>query len=371
LPTQRGDLDWGSLINMKNIRANFVATGSYIPERSVDNLEFAEFEFADKNGELLLKENTEIISKFKSITGISKRCYAGDAQRASDLGVLAAEDALRSSGIDRETIDYIIVAHNFGDVSHGSNRVEQVPSLATRVKHGLKIRNANCVAYDLIFGCPGWLEGVIQASYFIRSGDAKRCLIIGTETLSRVSDPHDRDSMIYSDGSGAIIMEATTENKGILAHRTQTHAGEEATFLNVGPSYDTTGKTGDNTFIKMNGRKLYEFALTHVPLVVKSVLDKSGLHLKDIKKVLIHQANEKMDFAILKRLFNLYGYEEFDEQIMPMTISWLGNSSVATIPTMLDLIMKGKMEHEINPGDKVVLASVGAGMNINAVVYQF
>jgi 3-oxoacyl-[acyl-carrier-protein] synthase-3 len=131
---------------MSGIGVNFVATGSCIPERSVDNLEFAEFEFADKNGAQLVKENTEIINKFESITGISKRCYAGDTQRASDLGVLAAEDALQSSGINRETIDYIIVAHNFGDVSHGGSRVEQVPSLATRVKHGLKIRNPNCVA---------------------------------------------------------------------------------------------------------------------------------------------------------------------------------------------------------------------------------
>jgi 3-oxoacyl-[acyl-carrier-protein] synthase-3 len=96
------------------------------------------------------------------------------------------------------------------------------------------------------------------------------------------------------------------------------------------------------------------------------------MSLTQVKKILIHQANEKMDNAILERLFQLYGIKNIPENIMPMTIGWLGNSSVATIPTMLDLILKGKLpNHEIKSGDKVVIASVGAGMNINALVYQF
>lgn len=107
-------------------------------------------------------------------------------------------------------------------------------------------------------------------------------------------------------------------------------------------------------------------------MVVKQALDKANTHLSEIKKVLIHQANEKMDEAILSRLFKLYGLEFTNKMIMPMTISWLGNSSVATIPTLLDLMLNHKIEHQaIAPGDKVVFASVGAGMNINAVVYQF
>jgi 3-oxoacyl-[acyl-carrier-protein] synthase-3 len=128
----------------------------------------------------------------------------------------------------------------------------------------------------------------------------------------------------------------------------------------------------NNLYLKMNGRKLYEFALNQVPLVVKAALDKAGVNLTEIKKVLIHQANDKMDAAILSRLFKLYGIENTDDSLMPMTISWLGNSSVATVPTLLDLIQKGKMEgQQINKGDKVVMASVGAGMNINAIIYQF
>ncbi len=122
----------------------------------------------------------------------------------------------------------------------------------------------------------------------------------------------------------------------------------------------------------MDGRKIYEYALKNVPLVIQQALQKSGTELTDVKKVLVHQANGKMDEAILKRLFKLYGIRETPHDVMPMTISTLGNSSVATIPTLLDLIMKHQMEnHEFKQGDKVVMASVGAGMNINALVYQF
>jgi 3-oxoacyl-[acyl-carrier-protein] synthase-3 len=121
----------------------------------------------------------------------------------------------------------------------------------------------------------------------------------------------------------------------------------------------------------MHGRKLYEYALATVPGVVKESLDRAGLGLGDVRKVLLHQANDKMDDAILKRLFRLYGEPEIPAGILPMTISWLGNSSVATVPTLLDLIWREQLEgHRLSAGDVVVLASVGAGMNINSVVYR-
>ncbi len=121
----------------------------------------------------------------------------------------------------------------------------------------------------------------------------------------------------------------------------------------------------------MYGRKVYNFALTNVPLAMKSCLDKSNVAIKDIKKIFIHQANEKMDEAICQRFYKLYDME-MPKDIMPMSIGELGNSSVATIPTLLDLVYNNKMkDHKIEKGDHVVFASVGAGMNINAVVYQF
>ena len=121
----------------------------------------------------------------------------------------------------------------------------------------------------------------------------------------------------------------------------------------------------------MFGRKIYEFSLTNVPLAMQTALDKSGVAIKDIKKVFIHQANEKMDEAIIKRFFRLYK-TNVPDHIMPMSIHQLGNSSVATIPTLLDLVYKSKLKnHHLNKGDIIILASVGAGMNINAVVYKY
>jgi 3-oxoacyl-[acyl-carrier-protein] synthase III len=355
-----------------NIRSIIIATGSYIPENSIPNENFLQHRFYEKNGELIIRENEEIISKFRDITEIEERRYAAADHNASDIGYFAARNAIESSGIDAETLDYIITAHNFGDIDHGSTRANVLPTIASRIKHKLGIQNPDCIAYDLPFGCPGWIQGMIQADYFIKSGDAKRILVIGTEILSRVTDPHDRDSMIFADGAGATILESKTNtDTGIIAHKTQTHTADEAYYLNTGRS-SNPGLVSEDLFIKMDGRKIYEYALKNVPLVIKEALEKSGKNIKDIKKVLVHQANGKMDEAILKRLFKLYNITETPLEVMPMTISKYGNSSVATIPTLLDLILTNKIEnHKINPGDTVVFASVGAGMNVNTMVYKF
>jgi 3-oxoacyl-[acyl-carrier-protein] synthase-3 len=124
-------------------------------------------------------------------------------------------------------------------------------------------------------------------------------------------------------------------------------------------------------YLKMKGRKVYEYALKHVPEAMKACIDKSGIAIGDIRKIFIHQANEKMDDAIIKKLFALYGIENPPPLISPMSISWLGNSSVATIPTLLDLVRKHQFpEHDLSAGDIILFASVGAGMNINAVCYR-
>jgi 3-oxoacyl-[acyl-carrier-protein] synthase-3 len=354
-------------------RSVIIGTGSCIPEMRITNEAFYEAEFFEKEGVRLNRSNKDIIDRFQAITGISERRYAKRNQQASDLAYVSAENAVASARIDRETLDQIIVAHNFGDVTHETNRVRMVPSLASKVKALLGIKNPDCIAYDIAFGCPGWLEAVIQANYFIRSGDARRCLVIGAETLSRVIDVHDRDAMIFSDGSGAIVIEGVDDTqKGILSHKTRTYADQHLGLLDMQASFSPSDVNRADLFLKMNGRKVYEFALQYVPLLIKETLDKAGLHLRDINKVLIHQANDKMDAAILERLFKLYETEHIPEHILPMTISWLGNSSVATIPTLLDLIMKGEMKnHSLREGQIIVMASVGAGMNINALTYKF
>lgn len=345
-------------------------TGCYIPSIITKNEDFLEHEFLGTDGENFTHENTVIIEKFKAITGILERRYASSDQNTSDLGYLASKKAIQDAGIDKEELDYIIFAHNFGDVTSGKVQGDTLPSLATRVKHLLQIKNPKCVAYDMLFGCPGWIEGVIQANAFIKSGLAKKCLVIGGETLSRVIDQHDRDSMIYSDGAGAAIIDGNSASGKILSHASVTHANGEAYYLFFDKTYKNDG-CQNTRYIKMHGRKIYEFACTHVPQAMKDCLDDSGIGIEEVKKIFIHQANEKMDEAIIKRFYRLYG-KQAPEDIMPMSIHKLGNSSVATIPTLFDLVRKGELEdHQVKQGDVVIFASVGAGMNINAIVYRY
>jgi 3-oxoacyl-[acyl-carrier-protein] synthase-3 len=348
-------------------------TGSYIPPKHIKNENFLVNEFYDADGKKLAKENQEIIDKFFEITTIAERRHVTDNLVTSDIACYAAIEAIKSAEIDKEELDYIIVAHNFGDIKNNNKQMDIVPCLAARVKHNLGIKNPDTVAYDILFGCPGWLLAVIQADYLIKSGDATKVLVIGADVLSRVSDPHDRDSMLYADGAGAAILEAKNSEYpiGILAHKTRSDTLLYSRMLYMGKSYKPDNKNVDDGFLKMNGRKLYQYAIERVPQTIKECLEKSNIHISEIKKALIHQANGKMDDAIIKRLFNLYDIVEVPKDIMPMTIAWLGNSSVATIPTLLDLILKDQLKpHKISKGDALVFASVGAGMNINALVYK-
>ena len=348
-------------------------TGSYIPSKLVKNQEFLANEFYESEGKKIEKPNQEIIDKFLEITTIAERHYISDQKVTSDIAYFSAVEAIKSADIDKEELDYIIVAHNFGDVKKDNRRSDFVPSLAARVKHKLEIKNPGTVAYDITFGCPGWLQAVIQSDYYIKSGDAKKILVIGAEALSRISDPHDRDCMLYADGAGAVVMEAKTSETpvGILAHKTRSDTFLYSKMLHMDKSFNPNSKNKNELFLKMNGRKLYQYALETVPQAIKDCLDKSNIQLSEISKVLIHQANGKMDDAILKRLYALYNITDLPENIMPMTVSFLGNTSVATLPTLLDLIMKNKLKpHKINEGDLLIFASVGAGMNINGMVYK-
>ncbi len=344
-------------------------SGSYIPTETISNVDFAKHSFLNDDGTPFPYPNDVVAEKFLEITGIRERKYVSDDLCTSDIAFIAAKKAIEDAKIDPETLDYIILAHNFGDVKKGAIQSDILPSLATRVKHHLRIKNPKCVAYDILFGCPGWVEGVIQAYAFIKAGMAKKCLVIGAETLSRVVDIHDRDSMIYSDGAGATIVEATEEEGGILAHETATFTYDEAYYLFFGNSFNKDHDP-DVRYIKMHGRKIYEFALSQVPKAMAACIEKSGVDISKVKKVLIHQANEKMDEAIIHRFFKQYKQTP-PEGVMPMSIHKLGNSSVATVPTLFDLMIKGQLENQtLEKGDVIVFASVGSGMNINAIVYQ-
>ena len=352
------------------MNTKITGVGSYIPEIVQKNEDFLNHKFHNMDGSAITSDSVEVIEKFKAITGIEERRYAKDNIVTSRMGFEAAKKAIDDSGVNIEDLDYIIFAHNYGDVQKGSIQSDTVPSLASRVKNLLRIENPYCVAYDMMFGCPGWIESMIQANAFIKAGMAKKCLVIGAETLSRVVDPHDRDSMIYSDGAGACIVEATeNDDEGIIAHKSASYTYDEVKYLFFGETFDSESPS-QTQYIKMYGRKIYNFALTNVPSAMKLCLEESDYTIDDVSKILIHQANEKMDEAIIERFYKLHD-KPVPEGIMPMSIHKLGNSSVATVPTLLDLILRDKIENqEISKGDVLIFASVGAGMNINAIVYK-
>ena len=355
-------------------RTLITGTGSYVPPIIKTNSEFAVNDFYTDEHVKIETDPKEVANKFRQITGIEERRYAPEGLNASDIGTIAAKIAIDDSGIDPETLDQIIVAHNFGNVLKHTIQTDVLPALASRIKHDLQIKNPHCVAYDILFGCPGWLQGVIQADAFFKAGMANKCLVIGTETLSRVLDAYDRDSMIFSDGAGASVLEfqETDEtNRGLLSSSVLSHSTEEAYYLYLGKS-NFPQSDPRIRYIKMRGRKVYEYAMKYVPEAMKECLEKAGADVKDVKKVFIHQANEKMDEGIIKALYKLYGIKEIPEYIMPMSIHKLGNSSVATVPTLFDMVRKNKLDdHHLNTGDLILFASVGAGMNINAVAYRF
>ncbi len=346
-------------------------SGSYLPEKVVKNEDFLNHIFYDEDGKLFDKENKEIIEKFKSITEISERRYVSDDMMNSDIATIAAKRAIEDAGIDPEELDYIIFAHNYGDVTVDKQQADMMPSLSARVKHNLGIKNRKCIPYDMNFGCPGWIQGMILINQLGKANILNKALIIGSETLSRITDPHDRNTMIFADGSGAVVigMEENTD-KGILNHATLSDMGEELDYIrnskSLNPNFDIS-----DVNISMKGRKVYEYVLKNVPQALKSLIDEAGLHYKDISKILIHQANAKMDHAVLTRLEKLYDIKDGCSSVMPMTIQTLGNTSVATVPTLYDLIVKGKLkDQKINEGEYIIFASVGAGMNINAFLYR-
>ncbi len=358
----------------KEIYTRIIGTGSYIPPVVIKNSYFLNHKFYDTSKKTLIdKSNEEIIQKFHEITNIEERRYVAEDQVTSDIAAIAIKEACHSAGISKESLDFIIIAHNFGDIQHGKVQTDILPGLANKVKMKLNIKNPNCICHDIVSGCPGWTQGMIVADAYIKSGFWKRGVVVGSDVLSRISDPHDRDTMIYADGAGATIVEAVESEEpiGILSHSSRSDSVQYANLLTLGSSNNPDFEQNE-LFIKMVGHKLYIYAITNVPGVVKDSIEKAGIGLNDIKKVFIHQANEKMDDAILSGIFKLYNEKEIPEGIMPMSIRKLGNSSTATVPTLLDMVLKGKMEgQEVNEGDYTILCSVGAGMNINSIVYKW
>lgn len=357
---------------MASRRSIIAGTGSVIPELLVPNSHFESHEFYDHSGTRINKSGAEIAAKLESITGIRERRYIPFHQDSIQLMTDASRLAVEDAAIDVNDLSGIILAHNAGNMIPDTGAFHTVPNLAATLKHELGSTNHNCFAYDVLFGCPGWLQAIMQAHHAIQCDGAEHILVTGLEVASRLLDPHDPDSMILADGCGAcVISRSQTGDTGLISYSTFSHAMDDNRIIYLGPS-NKPGVEG-SCYFHMNGRAVYKYATEWVPKVIVDALDKAMINVTDIDQFLFHQANAKMLEAVAANLATRCDVpaDTFENRI-PTTIDFLGNTSVATIPTMLDLIRKNKLDgHEIHDGDVVVMASVGAGMHCNAIVYRF
>ena len=339
-----------------------IGTGSYIPLRVISNEYFLDRPFYNRDGQKF-PSTQEVVEKLAEISEIKKRRYVRNGQTLADIATAAARDTLTSSGIDPECLDAITVTQN--------GLKTPIPSIANEVRNMLGIQRERMACMDIVSGCPGWIDGLAEADRAIRAGDQETILVIGAEVLSTYLDRRDRDSMLFGDGAAAVAVQRfeSPHKVGILSYVPNSDGNKGLFFWER--SYDPTFKSG-RKYLHMDGRGVYKYAIRNVPEVMKESIQKAGLKIGDIKMILMHQANGKMNREILGRLGKLYGVE-LSSDVMPMTIPWLGNTSTASIPTMLDLICRrDKMleRHTLNEGDNIMLVGIGAGTNIRSMVYR-
>lgn len=352
--------------------SKITGTGSAMPSRVITNDYFLDHTFYTNEGKKNEKSTAAIIQKLEEISGIKERRFIPEDEPSVEILFQACSNAIQDAGIDKNEIDGLIVAHNAGNMLPNQVGVfHTVPNLAAVVKNKLGITNHQCHAYDILFGCPGWLQGVIQANRLIESGEATHVLVAGLEIASRLLDPNDVDSLLMADGCGAtIVSKSESKDKGVLAHAMFSHTEEDLNNITLGASLnrETTG----HCFFKMNGQRVYKYATTWLPQVIRQALDKVEITPSEVDYFFFHQANAKMLRVIASNLMDLYGItdQQYVDKI-PSSISFLGNTSVATIPTLFDLVNKQQMEgFTLKEGQTYVFASVGAGMHCNAVVYK-
>lgn len=362
------------------------ATGRCIPEVIVDNADFADHLFYTKQKAPEAKPTSAIIRKFVERSGIGSRRYAAPGQVASDLGAIALRHALDTSGTDIHSIDLVIGASNYGDITADRHFCDLVPNLSTRILHKAGydgVRGGSVMARDVVGACPGWLDALMLADMEIQGGTARRVAVVGAETLSRVCDPHDKDSMLFADGAGAAIVEAIAggRQEGILGWDRElityfdpkgSDVTDPSQYITMGPSHNPNHDQS-RPYLHMIGPNVSQLAIRHVPRLIRRVLEQADVGLEDVAKFLLHQANKTLDQDMARAA----GVAERDLiERVPITLDYLGNASLATIPIMLDLILRkelvngGRYRHSLKPLDHVVFASVGAGMIVNALLYR-
>jgi 3-oxoacyl-[acyl-carrier-protein] synthase-3 len=326
---------------MSMTRAVIRGVGGYLPERIVTNADL----------EKTVSTNHDWIVQR---TGIHQRHIADKSQATSDLAVFAAQNALKNAGIDATELDAVIVATTTPD--------RTFPATAVRVQAKLGMR-AGTIAFDVQAVCSGFLYALTVGNNFIITGQAKRVLIIGAETMSRILDWNDRGTcVLFGDGAGAVVLTAQEgtgriTDAGILStHLHADGANEDLLYTSGGPS--TTGTAG---VIKMEGRDVFRHAVQRLAEVVDETLAANGLDKSAINWLVPHQANKRIIDATGEKL-------NLPPERVILTIANHGNTSAASVPLALSHGVENAL---FKPGDLLLLEAMGAGLTWGAALVRW
>ena len=321
------------------IRSVILGTGSALPARRVSNAELAEQ--VDTTDEWIVER-----------TGIRFRHIAGKGETTATLAADACRAALTAAGIEADSIDLIVLATATPD--------QTFPASATKVQAILGIDD--CVAFDVAAVCSGFLYAVQVVDSMIRSGVAKRALVIGAETFSRILDWEDRTTcVLFGDGAGAIVLEAqdTADEGGRGILTTKLHAdGRHNELLYVDGGVSTTGTVGK---LRMKGREVFRHAVTNLASVMTESLAMAGLSSDQVDWVVPHQANARILDATARKLSLAPGK-------VVVTVDQHANTSAASVPLALDVAVR---DGRIQQGQIVVLEAMGGGFTWGAAVIRF
>ncbi len=316
--------------------AKIAGTGSYLPARVMTNSDLEQL--VDTTDAWIMER-----------TGIRERRHASEGELTSDLALKAAERAIEVAGIDSAEIDLIVVATTTPD------RI--FPSTACILQSKLGIANA-CPAFDIQAVCSGFVYAMSVADKFIQSGQANTVLVVGAETLSRITDWSDRGNCIlWGDGAGAVVLKAS-QKPGILA--THLHADgryQDLLFVDGGVSL----KKGGECHIRMSGNAVFKMAVNTLDAIVDETLEANGLSKSDIDWLVPHQANIRIIQATAKKLGM-----SMDQVVV--TVDQHGNTSAASIPLALDTAVRAG---RIKPGELLLMEAFGGGFTWGSVLLRF
>ncbi|UOA27051.1 beta-ketoacyl-ACP synthase III [Pseudosulfitobacter sp. DSM 107133] len=321
------------------LRAVVTGVGHFLPERVVPNAEF----------EKTLDTSDEWI---RARSGIENRHFAGENDTTSSMAVAAANAALADAGCTAEDVDAIIVATSTADLTF--------PSAATMVQAGLGMTRG--FAFDVQAVCAGFVYALANASALIASGQAKRVLVIGSETFSRIMDWTDRGTcVLFGDGAGALLLEAqegtgTSADRGILATDLNSDGRhKDLLYVDGGSSTGTTG------YLRMQGNQVFRHAVEKLASTAQTAMDRAGVTAEDVDWIVPHQANIRIIQGTAKKM-------NIGMDRVVVTVQDHGNTSAASIPLALSV---GKQRGQIKQGDLLVTEAIGGGLAWGAVVLRW